>query len=226
MSDTDKTGPNPPEQTSFRSTRRNFIKGVIASGVAVSAVGYVVYERSARKPAAGAVERLITLNVNGRDRRVDVAPHETLAHTIRYKLGLTGTKLSCDRAECGACTVMLDGITTYSCSTLTQSVRNRKIITIEGIAHADGTLHALQEGFREMHGLQCGFCTPGMITRAYRLLQENPNPSEEEIRYGISGNLCRCTGYQNIVKAIQYAARKLRGEVVETSHPMMAEVTV
>src|SRR5579863_8065351 len=116
MSDADsnKTQPAKSEQSSIRATRRSVIKGVIASGVAVSAVGYVVYDRSAKRPAAGSVERLITLNVNGRDRRVDVAPHETLAHTIRYKLGMTGTKIGCDRAECGACTVMLDGVTTYS----------------------------------------------------------------------------------------------------------------
>src|SRR6185437_8355051 len=140
MSDTKQTGSSPSEQSSIRATRRTFIKGVIASGVAVSAVGFIVYERAVRRPAAGAVERLITLNVNGVDRRVDVAPHETLAQTVRYKLGLTGTKLSCDRAECGACTVMLDGVTTYSCSTLTHSVRNRKIVTIEGISGPNGGL--------------------------------------------------------------------------------------
>ena len=165
MSDTDKTGSSTSEQSSIRATRRSVIKGVIASGVAVSAVGYVVYERSARRSAAGAVERLITLNVNGRDRRVDVAPHETLAQTIRYKLGLTGTKLSCDRAECGACTVMMDGVTTYSCSTLTHSVRNRKIVTIEGIAGPNGGLHKVQQAMIDELGPQCGFCTPGPSRR-------------------------------------------------------------
>jgi aerobic-type carbon monoxide dehydrogenase small subunit (CoxS/CutS family) len=206
MSDTDKTGPNPPEQTSFRSTRRNFIKGVIASGVAVSAVGYVVYERSARKPAAGAVERLITLNVNGRDRRVDVAPHETLAHTIRYKLGLTGTKLSCDRAECGACTVMLDGITTYSCSTLTQSVRNRKITTIEGIAGPNGGLHKMQQAMIDELGPQCGFCTSGQVVSAVALLNHNPKPTLDEARRSMSGNLCKCGAYDHYLKAVMRAA--------------------
>jgi aerobic-type carbon monoxide dehydrogenase small subunit (CoxS/CutS family) len=206
MSDTDKTGPNSPEQSSFRSTRRNFIKGVIASGVAVSAVGYVVYERSARKPAAGAVERLITLNVNGRDRRVDVAPHETLAHTIRYKLGLTGTKLSCDRAECGACTVMLDGITTYSCSTLTQSVRNRKIITIEGIAGPNGGLHKVQQAMIDELGPQCGFCTSGQVVSAVALLNHNPKPTLDEARRGMSGNLCKCGAYDHYLKAVMRAA--------------------
>src|SRR5580704_18896303 len=166
MSDTDKTGSSPSEQSRLRATRRSVIKGVIASGVAVSAVGYVVYERSAKRPAAGSVERLITLNINGRDRRVDVAPHETLAHTIRYKLGLTGTKLSCDRAECGACTVMLDGVTTYSCSTLTQTARGRKITTIEGIAAPGGGLHKVQKAMIAELGPQCGFCTSGQVVAA------------------------------------------------------------
>jgi aerobic-type carbon monoxide dehydrogenase small subunit (CoxS/CutS family) len=197
-----------PTQSSLRATRRSVIKGVIASGVAVSAVGYVVYERSARRSAAGAVERLITLNVNGRDRRVDVAPHETLAQTIRYKLGLTGTKLSCDRAECGACTVMLDGVTTYSCSTLTHSVRNRKIITIEGIAGPNGGLHKVQQAMIDELGPQCGFCTPGQVVAAVALLNSNPKPTLDEVRRGMSGNLCKCGAYDHYLKAIMRASQE------------------
>jgi aerobic-type carbon monoxide dehydrogenase small subunit (CoxS/CutS family) len=208
MSDTDKTGSSPSEQSSIRATRRSVIKGVIASGIAVSAVGYVVYERSARRSAAGAVERLITLNVNGRDRRVDVAPYETLAQTVRYKLGLTGTKLSCDRAECGACTVMMDGVTTYSCSTLTHSVRNRKIVTIEGIAGPNGGLHKVQQAMIDELGPQCGFCTPGQVVAAVALLNNNPKPTVDEIRRGMSGNLCKCGAYDHYIKAIVRASQE------------------
>lgn len=208
MSDTKQTGASPSEQSSIRATRRSFIKGVIASGVAVSAVGYVVYERSVRRPAAGAVERLITLNVNGVNRRVDVAPNETLAQTVRYKLGLTGTKLSCDRAECGACTVMLDGVTTYSCSTLTHSVRNRKVITIEGIAGANGGLHKVQQAMIDELGPQCGFCTPGQVVAAVALLNNNPKPTMDEARHAMSGNLCKCGAYDHYLKAIMRASQE------------------
>lgn len=208
MSDTNQTGSSPSEQSSIRATRRSFIKGVIASGVAVSAVGYVVYERSVRRPAAGAVERLITLNVNGVNRRVDVAPNETLAQTVRYKLGLTGTKLSCDRAECGACTVMLDGVTTYSCSTLTHSVRNRKVVTIEGIAGANGGLHKVQQAMIDELGPQCGFCTPGQVVAAVALLNNNPKPTMDEARRAMSGNLCKCGAYDHYLKAIMRASQE------------------
>ena len=126
-------------------------------------------------------------------------------------MNLTGPHIGCDTSHCGACTVDLNRKSVKSCTMFAVQANGAEIRTIEGMANADGTLHVLQEAFREMHGLQCGFCTPGMITRAYRLLQENPSPTEEEIRFGISGNLCRCTGYQNIVKAIQYAAAKLAG---------------
>ncbi len=207
MSDADKTGTT-SEQGRLRATRRAVIKGVIASGVAVSAVGYVVYERTAKRPAAGSVERLITLNVNGRDRRVDVAPHETLAHTIRYKLGLTGTKLSCDRAECGACTVMLDGVTTYSCSTLTQTARGRKITTIEGIAGPGGGLHKVQKAMIAELGPQCGFCTSGQVVAAVALLNRNPHPTLDEARRGMSGNLCKCGAYDHYLKAVMRASRE------------------
>ena len=153
----------------------------------------------------------VTMKVNGAEVEGLVEPRTLLVHFIRENLLLTGTHIGCETTHCGACTVDLDGKSVKSCTVFAIQANGADIRTIEGMANADGTLHALQEGFREMHGLQCGFCTPGMITRAYRLLQENNNPSEEEIRYGISGNLCRCTGYQNIVKAIQFAAAKLNG---------------
>jgi aerobic carbon-monoxide dehydrogenase small subunit len=153
----------------------------------------------------------IALTVNGKTVDALVEPRELLIHFLREDLALTGPHIGCDTSHCGACTIDLDGKSVKACTIFAIQANGGDIRTIEGMAAADGTLHALQEGFREMHGLQCGFCTPGMITRAWRLLQENPAPSEEEIRFGISGNLCRCTGYQNIVKAIQYAAAKLAG---------------
>jgi aerobic carbon-monoxide dehydrogenase small subunit len=140
-----------------------------------------------------------------------VEPRTLLIHFLREQLSLTGPHIGCETSHCGACTVDLNGKSVKSCTMFAVQANGADVRTIEGMANPDGTLHALQEGFREMHGLQCGFCTPGMITRAYRLLQENNNPSEEEIRFGIAGNLCHCTGYQNIVKAIQYAAAKLNG---------------
>jgi aerobic carbon-monoxide dehydrogenase small subunit len=153
----------------------------------------------------------VTMKVNGKAVEAEVEPRLLLIHFLREDLSLTGPHIGCETSHCGACTVDLDGKSVKSCTMFAVQANGADIRTIEGMANPDGTLHALQEGFREMHGLQCGFCTPGMITRAYRLLQENPSPSEEEIRHGISGNLCRCTGYQNIVKAIQYAAAKLAG---------------
>jgi aerobic carbon-monoxide dehydrogenase small subunit len=153
----------------------------------------------------------VTMKVNGKAVEAEVEPRLLLIHFLREDLNLTGPHIGCETSHCGACTVDLDGKSVKSCTMFAVQANGADIRTIEGMANPDGTLHALQEGFREMHGLQCGFCTPGMITRAYRLLQENPSPSEEEIRHGISGNLCRCTGYQNIVKAIQYAAAKLAG---------------
>jgi carbon-monoxide dehydrogenase small subunit len=151
----------------------------------------------------------VTMTVNGKPVEELVEPRTLLIHFLRERLSLTGPHIGCETTHCGACTVDLDGKSVKSCTVFAVQANGANIRTIEGMANADGTLHALQEGFREMHGLQCGFCTPGMIMRAYRLLQENPAPTEEEIRFGISGNLCRCTGYQNIVKAIQYAADKL-----------------
>jgi len=153
----------------------------------------------------------ITLTINGNEVEALVEPRTLLIHFLREQQNLTGAHIGCDTGHCGACTVEIDGMSVKSCMTFAIQAQGAHITTIEGVANADGTLSALQEGFRIMHGLQCGYCTPGMILRAHRLLQENPNPTEEEIRFGIAGNLCRCTGYVNIVKAIQYAAAKING---------------
>ena len=157
----------------------------------------------------------VTMKVNGKAVEELVEPRTLLIHFLREQLNLTGPHVGCDTSHCGACTVDLDGKSVKSCTVFAVQADGGDILTIEGIAGRDGTLHALQEAFREMHGLQCGFCTPGMIMRAYRLLQENPNPTEAEIRFGIAGNLCRCTGYQNIVRAIQYAAARLAGRPLQ-----------
>jgi carbon-monoxide dehydrogenase small subunit len=151
----------------------------------------------------------ISLTVNGKTVEALVEPRTLLIHFLREQLNLTGPHIGCETSHCGACTVDLDEKSVKACTMFAVQANGTDIRTIEGMAGADGTLHALQEGFREMHGLQCGFCTPGMIVRAHRFLQENPSPTEDEIRMGISGNLCRCTGYQNIVKAIQFAAAKI-----------------
>ncbi len=150
----------------------------------------------------------VSFKLNGNDVDVVVEPRELLIHTLRERLAHTGPHIGCETSHCGACTVDLDGASVKSCTVLTVQCQDAEMLTIEGLEQ-NGELHALQEGFMQEHGLQCGYCTPGMITRAYRLLQENPNPSEEDIRYWMAGNLCRCTGYQNIVKAVQYAAEKL-----------------
>ena len=189
-------------------SRRDFIKGVIASGAAVSSVAY--FAGCARPTAAmqGTVERLVSLNVNGQVRRVDVLPQETLAMTLRYKLGLTGTKLGCDRAECGACTVMIDDVTHYSCSTLTHRVRGRAITTVEGLEGPSGELHPVQQAFVDELGPQCGFCTPGQVMSAVALLKANPHPTREEARLAMSGNLCRCGAYDHYLNSIMRAARE------------------
>jgi carbon-monoxide dehydrogenase small subunit len=153
--------------------------------------------------------------VNGKPVEGLVEPRTLLVHFLREDLRLTGPHIGCDTSHCGACTVDLDGRSVKSCTVFAVQADGASILTIEGMAAADGTLHPLQNAFREHHGLQCGFCTPGMITRAYRLLKENANPTEDEIRHGIAGNLCRCTGYQNIVKAIQAAAAELAGGQVK-----------
>lgn len=155
-----------------------------------------------------AKKQAVSFKLNGKAVDVVVEPRELLIHSLREKLLHTGPHIGCETSHCGACTVDLNGMSVKSCTVLTVQCQDAEVLTIEGFEQA-GALHALQEGFTQEHGLQCGYCTPGMITRAYRLLKENPSPTEEEIRYGMAGNLCRCTGYQNIIKAVQYAAKKL-----------------
>jgi aerobic-type carbon monoxide dehydrogenase small subunit (CoxS/CutS family) len=189
-----------------KASRRAFIKGVIASGAAIGATGYLFRAGGAEARTVGAVERLVSLRVNGQVRRVDVLPHETLANTLRYKLGLTGTKLSCDRGECGACTVLAGDTAIYSCTTLTHSVADREITTVEGIAK-NGELHPVQKAFIEEIGPQCGFCTPGQVVAAVALLKANPNPTIEEARRAMSGNLCRCGSYNQYLAGVMRAAK-------------------
>ena len=192
-------------------SRRDFIKGVIAAGAAVSTTAYLFRTSILGQPSApGAVERLITLDVNGQQRRVDVMKQETLAMTLRYKLGLTGTKLGCDRAECGACTVLIDDVPHYACSILTHSVRGRKVVTIEGLAHADGTLHPVQQGVVDEQGFQCAFCMPGFVMAAVGYLKTNPNPTRAELAHGVSGNLCRCQDYDKILTSLMHVPEYTR----------------
>jgi len=153
-----------------------------------------------------AKKHAVRVKVNGIEHAADVEPRLLLVHFIREVLGLTGTHIGCDTTNCGACTVLLNGRAVKSCTLFAVQADGGEILTIEGVAQ-DGKLHPLQEGFKAEHGLQCGFCTPGMILSSYALLAKNPHPNEQEIRWGISGNLCRCTGYQNIVKAVQYASK-------------------
>lgn len=164
------------------------------------------------------MKKHITISVNGEKHSLEVEPRELLVHIIREKLRLTGTHIGCDTTSCGACTILLNGKSVKSCTILAVQADGKEASTVEGLATAEG-LHPLQEGFRENHGLHCGFCTPGMLMRATELLKHNPHPTEEEIRWGIAGNLCRCTGYNNIVKAIQYAAAKMRGEETPSTEP-------
>jgi aerobic-type carbon monoxide dehydrogenase small subunit (CoxS/CutS family) len=199
--------PNPLKGIS----RRNFIKGVITSGMAVSSANYLFRAASVFADSASSVgERLITLNVNGLKRRADVMKQETLAWTLRYKLGLTGTKLGCDRAECGACTVLIDDIPHYSCSVLTHTVRNKQVMTIEGLANPDGTLHPVQQGVIDEQGFQCAFCMSGFLMATVGFLKVNPNPTRDEMAHGISGNLCRCQDYDKILTAMMRGAENLR----------------
>ena len=195
-----------------RVSRRSFIKGVISSGVAVSSANYLFRAPSllGQQAPDGVGERLITLNVNGQQRRVDVMKQETLAWTLRYKLGLTGTKLGCDRAECGACTVLIDDVPHYSCSVLTHTVRGRKVQTIEGLASLDGTLHPVQQGVIDEQGFQCAFCLSGFVMTTVGYLKTNPNPSRSELAHGISGNLCRCQDYDKILNAMMRGAENMR----------------
>jgi aerobic-type carbon monoxide dehydrogenase small subunit (CoxS/CutS family) len=196
-------------------SRRNFIKGVIATGAVASGSAYLFRAATvAGQPAAaaGAVERLITLNVNGQDRRIDVMPQETLAMTLRYKLGLTGTKIGCDRAECGACTVLIDDVPHYSCSFLTHRARGKKVVTIEGLADpVTGKLSPVQQGVVDEQGFQCAFCMPGFVMAATGYLKTNPNPTRQELAHGVSGNLCRCQDYDKILTALMRGAQLMRG---------------
>jgi aerobic-type carbon monoxide dehydrogenase small subunit (CoxS/CutS family) len=189
-------------------SRRRFIQGVIAGGAAVSSASYL-FRSSAVHGTGGVGERLITLNINGQRRQVDVVKQEALAWTLRYKLGLTGTKLGCDRAECGACTVLLGDVPHYSCSVLTHTVRDQKVLSIEGLANDDGTLHPTQQGIvdnRDFSGLLYG---PGSLWRP-RVFETNPNPTRLELAHDISGNLCPCQDYDKILTALMRGAENLR----------------
>jgi aerobic-type carbon monoxide dehydrogenase small subunit (CoxS/CutS family) len=200
------------EEIARAVSRRNFIKGVIASAAAVSSANYLFRASTvfAQGTGTSAMERLITINVNGQQRRVDVLKQETLAWTLRYKLGLTGTKLGCDRAECGACTVLVDDVPHYSCSMLTHTVRARKVVTIEGLASADGTLHPVQQGVIDEQGFQCAFCMSGFMMATVGFLKTNPSPTRQQLAHGISGNLCRCQDYNKILDAMMRGAENLR----------------
>ena len=211
--------PNPdaplsPDSPHAGLTRRAFIKGVIASGAVATSAAYLFRGTGetifGQTSAPGSVERLITLNVNGQMRRVDVMRQETLAMTLRYKLGLTGTKIGCDRAECGACTVLIDDVPHYSCSVLTHTVRGRQVQTIEGLA-TGGQLHPVQQAVVDEQGFQCAFCLPGFVMAAVGFLKVNPNPTREELAHGISGNLCRCQDYDKILTAFMRGAEYLAG---------------
>src|ERR1700693_2929259 len=202
---------NNMEDTPKRLSRRDVIKGVIAAG-AVSSGAYLFRSSvvQAQQSAAGSVERLLTLTVNGQQRRVDVMKQETLGMTLRYKLGLTGTKIGCDRSECGACTVLVDDVPHYSCSVLTHTVRGKNIVTIEGLASADGKLHPVQQGVIDEQGFQCAFCMPGFIMATVGFLKTNPNPTREELAHGISGHICRCQDYDKILTAMMRGAENMR----------------
>ncbi len=163
-------------------------------------------------------KRAITVTVNGRQYQSEVEPRLLLVHYLRDVLGLTGTHIGCDTSQCGACTILFDGRAVKSCTVFAVQADGHELLTVEGLAK-DGQLHPIQEGFWEEHGLQCGYCTPGMMLAAVDLLQRNPNPTEAEVRHALHGNLCRCTGYQHIVNAVLYAARKLRGEPVQQAAP-------
>jgi aerobic-type carbon monoxide dehydrogenase small subunit (CoxS/CutS family) len=203
-----------PAKNTGTVSRRKFIQGVIVAGTSVSAASYM-FRGSAtilgqETSAPGAVDRLITLNVNGQQRRVDATKQETLAMTLRNKLGLTGTKVGCERAECGACTVLIDDVPHYACSLLTHAVRGRQITTIEGLARPDGTLHPVQQAVVDEAGFQCGFCAPGFILATVGFLKTNPAPSRDELVHGISGNLCRCQDYDKIITALMRGAEYSR----------------
>jgi aerobic-type carbon monoxide dehydrogenase small subunit (CoxS/CutS family) len=207
----DGTDTKPGHDVSKKLSRRTFIKGVITSGVAVSSANYLFRTSVSGQGFPAALgERLITLNVNGQQRRVDAVKQETLAWTLRYKLGLTGTKLGCDRAECGSCTVLIDDVPYYACSVLTHTVRGKKILTIEGLASPDGKLHPVQQAVVDEQGFQCAFCMPGFIMSAVGFLKTTPNPTRTELAHGVSGNLCRCQDYDKILTSLMRGAEYMR----------------
>jgi len=210
--DDPKAGPKPIEAASKSITRRRFILGVIAGGAVVGAASYRILAPGGRGRSFGG-ERLIKLTVNGKLRNVEVMKQETLAWTLRYKLGLTGTKLGCDRAECGSCTVLIDDVPYYSCSVLTNTVRGRNVVTIEGLEAEDGTLHPVQKAVVDEQGFQCAFCMPGFVMSAVGFLKKNPNPTREEMAHGLSGNLCRCQDYTKILDAMMRGSEYMRNGV-------------
>ncbi|MEQ1855465.1 MAG: (2Fe-2S)-binding protein [Longimicrobiales bacterium] len=194
-------------------SRRTFIKGVIATGATVSSANYLFRGPNVLGAATvqSTTERLLTLTVNGQERRVDVLPNETLAMTLRYKLNLTGTKLGCDRAECGACTVLVDGVNQYACSILTHQLRGRSVTTIEGLENPDtGELSVVQQAVIEEGGFQCAFCAPGFVMSMTAMVADNPNVTREQARVALSGNLCRCADYEKILNCAMRAAELAR----------------
>jgi aerobic-type carbon monoxide dehydrogenase small subunit (CoxS/CutS family) len=210
----DRVDPKLIGSTPGAISRRDFIKGVIVGGAAVSSEGYLFRASTLLGQSGVASARLLTINVNGQERHADVMKQETLAWTLRRKLGLTGTKLGCDRAECGSCTVLIDDVPHYACSLLTHTVRDRRVLTIEGLASSDGTLHPMQQGVVDEQGFQCAFCMPGFIMAAVGFLKTNPNPTRDELAHGVSGNLCRCQDYDKILTALMHGAENMR----RTSH--------
>ncbi|MGC2301844.1 (2Fe-2S)-binding protein [Candidatus Binatus sp.] len=191
-------------------SRRDFIKGVIVGGAAVSSAGYLFRASTLLAQSPVVSGRLITLDVNGVQRRADVMKQETLAWTLRHKLGLTGTKLGCDRAECGSCTVLINDVPHYACSVLTHTVREKKVLTIEGLANSDGTLHPIQQGVVDEQGFQCAFCMPGFIMASVAFLKANPNPTRAELANGVSGNLCRCQDYDKNLTSLMRGGENMR----------------
>src|SRR5258707_7102303 len=202
--------PNAIGSTLDAISRRDFIKGVIVGGAAVSSAGYLFRASTLLAQSGVAGARLLTINVNGQNRRADVMKQETLAWTLRHKLGLTGTKLGCDRAECGSCTVLIDDVPHYSCSVLTHTVRGRKVLTIEGLASSDGKLHAVQRAVVDEQGFQCAFCMSGFIMSAAGFLKHHQNPTRAEFAHALSGNLCRCCDYNKILNSMMRAAEYTR----------------
>jgi aerobic-type carbon monoxide dehydrogenase small subunit (CoxS/CutS family) len=199
------------EASAKRLSRRAFIKGVVTSGLAVSSASYLFRAANLSGQRSSLFsDRLLTLNVNGQRRRVDVAKQETLAWTLRYKLGLTGTKLGCDRAECGSCTVLIDEVPFYACSVLTHTLRDKKVLTIEGLANPNGKLHPVQQGVVDEQGFQCAYCMPGFVMAAVAFLKANPNPTRTELAHGLSGNLCRCQDYDKILTSFMRGAEYMR----------------